>query len=525
MALTDYDKKNLSAADQKKVQAATDKWNAANKAGDANGMREAAAEAAAVRNNAGYKTDSSGNYTGSYSPTSSGGSSGGNSQYTGSATGVTTYNSSQQNIVDMMNENSKAWWSASPEERKRLEQTNQQLSKYLGSGVTYDAKTGLWSGAADYSTGDQIRDWNESYNETYEKPTQPTSDPRIDELLNQILTREDFSYDVMNDPLFQQYADIYKREGDRAMRETMAEAAASAGGMNTYAITAAQQANNYYNSQLYDRIPELYQLAYNMYLNDKESQVQNLGILQDMDTTQYNRYRDTMSDWYADKNFAYGSYMDAVNQDNWKANYDYNSYWDNKTFDNDNFWANKEFNYKDYWANKDYETNQADKEYERTKAEQDEALALIDWYIQNGVTSGIDDELISKAGITRAAVDQMIAYKKQQEAPKTTSSSGGGGGSNYTPKGNDDGNDEEKGDDDDGNTPKVVEEEEEVKNDTSWGGISDYTEFDNMCREINMTKGPDGVMAFLKECLETGAIDIMTYMQLNNKYKSIGVIR
>ena len=101
----------------------------------------------------------------------------------------------------------------------------------------------------------------------------------------------------MNDPLYQQYAKMYQREGDRAMKETLAEAAAGAGGMNTYAITAAQQANNYYNSQLNDKIPELYQLAYDMYINDKESKVQNLGILQNMDATQYNRYRDTINDY------------------------------------------------------------------------------------------------------------------------------------------------------------------------------------------------------------------------------------
>ena len=66
MALTDYDKQHLSTADQAKITAATNAWNTANAAGDKAGMAAAAAQAAAVRNGAGYRTDASGNYTGSY---------------------------------------------------------------------------------------------------------------------------------------------------------------------------------------------------------------------------------------------------------------------------------------------------------------------------------------------------------------------------------------------------------------------------------------------------------------------------
>ena len=46
MALTDYDKQNLTKEQQAKVQAATDKWTAAQAKGDTEGMKSAAAEAA-----------------------------------------------------------------------------------------------------------------------------------------------------------------------------------------------------------------------------------------------------------------------------------------------------------------------------------------------------------------------------------------------------------------------------------------------------------------------------------------------
>ena len=150
----------------------------------------------------------------------------------------------------------------------------------------------------------------------YDTTNRPTYDSNyqqsIDELLNQILTRDDFSYDLMADPLYGQYKQQYLREGTRAMEDTLASAAASAGGMNSYALGAAQQANNYYNAQLNDIVPQLYQMAYDMYLTDIDNQVRDLGLLNEMDYTQYGRYRDTMSDWVNDRDFAYNKYRDDV---------------------------------------------------------------------------------------------------------------------------------------------------------------------------------------------------------------------
>ena len=168
-----------------------------------------------------------------------------NSQYTGSSTSIITHNDTQQAIKDQMNANSIAWWEADETEKARLKAENQSLAALLGGTVTYNPN-GTWSGeaeGADIITKDDILDWE--YEE--EKPVYNSKyDAQTEALLNEILNREDFSYDAMNDPLYQQYAAMYQREGDRAMKETLAEAAAGAGGMNTYAITAAQQANNYY---------------------------------------------------------------------------------------------------------------------------------------------------------------------------------------------------------------------------------------------------------------------------------------
>ena len=507
MALTEYDKKNLSSSDQQKIQAATDKWNAANAAGDTAGMAAAAAEAAAVRNQAGYKTDDSGNYTGSYSPTSttkyystangktasttsSGSSSTKNSQYSAPTLGDTwDANTDYQAIINDAVKNGDYVTAAKAEQLRNQKitgtgsnyNTTNMYTGYLDNtdygtiGQQLMANNASWQDVLDiynnrynkasttaglekYANDEiqqmmwnyivdnmqqenqqeaqnQFNKWMEDYEQNNPKEDYESKyDPQIDALLNEILNRDDFYYNAMNDPLYQQYANMYQRQGDRAMKETLAEAAAGAGGMNTYAITAAQQANSYYNSQLNDKIPELYQLAYNMYLNDKESKVQDLGILQNMDATQYARYRDTINDYYADKNFAYGAYYDAMQQGNWQTsynnnnlwnqknfdnnnywnqlNYDNNNYWAEKEFDNDNYWNEKNFDNSNYWNEKEFAANQDATDYNKEVYDRETAKEEAWNFIKLGVTPSAD--LIARAGMTEEEVNAAVASVKAQ---------------------------------------------------------------------------------------------------------------
>lgn len=272
-----------------------------------------------------------------------------------------------------------------------------------------------------------IEDWGEQFTE--EKPTYESKyDPAIDEMLNKILNRDDFSYDVTTDPLYQQYQTMYRQEGDRAMQETLANAAASAGGMNSYAITAAQQAGNYYNSQMNNKIPELYQLAYEMYLQDKAGMVEDLGILQNMDNTQYNRYRDTMNDFHNDKNFAYGVYKDAVGQGNWQQNFDYNQSIGDRNFNYDSTWRDKE------WDNSIGQQDLENKRYDdalKHEAElraKEEAKAQADALLAMGQMPS--NELLAAAGYDAAYATAYIAGIKaelaRQNSSKTSNSSSDG---------------------------------------------------------------------------------------------------
>lgn len=178
---------------------------------------------------------------------------------------------------------------------------------------------------AQASTPQLMGQMRSSYRYTAPKPTytSPYSD-QIDSLLSSILNRDDFSYDVDSDPLYQQYRAQYEREGDRAMRDTLGQAAALTGGYgSSYATTAASQANDYYMSQLNDRVPELYQLAYQQWLNDLNDQYSQLSALQQAENQAYSRYRDQVGDYEADRAFDYGLWGDALSQENWQKQFDY----------------------------------------------------------------------------------------------------------------------------------------------------------------------------------------------------------
>lgn len=139
-------------------------------------------------------------------------------------------------------------------------------------------------------------------------------DATIQSLIGEILNREDFSYNPETDPLYSQYRKQYTREGQRATQDALgAAAAASAGIPSSYAATAAAQAGNYYASQLTDKIPELYELAYNKYLNDYNMQLSDLGVVQGAEQSDYAKYLNELSQYNTDREFDYGAWLDEYN--------------------------------------------------------------------------------------------------------------------------------------------------------------------------------------------------------------------
>lgn len=139
-------------------------------------------------------------------------------------------------------------------------------------------------------------------------------DDTIQDLIQGILNREDFSYDPATDPLYQNYRKQYTREGQRATADTLGAAAAASGGIpSSYATTAAAQAGNYYAAQMTDKIPELYQMAYNQYLNDYNMQLSDLGVVQGAEQSDYDKYLNELNQFNTDRAFDYNAWLDEYN--------------------------------------------------------------------------------------------------------------------------------------------------------------------------------------------------------------------
>ena len=142
-------------------------------------------------------------------------------------------------------------------------------------------------------------------------------DATIQDLLGQIVNREEFSYDPATDPLYGQYRKQYAREGQRATADALGAAAAASGGIaSSYANTAAAQAGNYYAAQMTDKIPELYQLAYNKYLSDYNMKLSDLGAVQGAEQSDYDKFLNELQQYNTNRTFDYNAWLDEYNMIN-----------------------------------------------------------------------------------------------------------------------------------------------------------------------------------------------------------------
>lgn len=300
----------------------------------------------------------------------------------------------------------------------------QQTGNQAGMEAAHDAVEALrakynYSGGADGS--DYISLGNKNHSSTATKPSRVDSmeefsyesaptwtskyQEQIDALTQEILNRPDFSYDPESDPRYQAFRKEYQREGQRATADTLGQMAAMTGGMpSTAAATAAQQAGDYYAAQMADRIPELYQLAYDMYRAEGDELRANLDMLDALESGDYNRYLNLLNQYNTDRNFAYGVYGDA-----WNRNYQL----DRDDVDDTRY--DMEWNYgvdRDEVSDQRY---QDELEYSRN-LDRAQTLAAA------GDFSGYKTLGYSDAEI-KAMQD---AYNREQAAARLSSSSGGG---------------------------------------------------------------------------------------------------
>lgn len=130
----------------------------------------------------------------------------------------------------------------------------------------------------------------------------PTVDPNLSALYEQIMNREDFTYDLNGDALYQQYKDRYQTMGQQAMMDTMGNAAAMTGGYgSSYASTAGNQAYQQHLQGLNDIVPELYQQAYNRYAQEGADLMNQYNMA-------YGLWRDQVGDWENNRDYAAQEY-------------------------------------------------------------------------------------------------------------------------------------------------------------------------------------------------------------------------
>lgn len=142
-------------------------------------------------------------------------------------------------------------------------------------------------------------------------------DAQIQDLLNQVVNQEEFGYNPETDQLYSQYKKQYAREGQRATQDALGAAAAASGGIpSSYAVSAATQAGDYYASQMTDKIPELYQLAYNKYLSDYNMKLSDLGAVQGAEQSDYDKFLNELQQYNTNRTFDYNAWLDEYNMIN-----------------------------------------------------------------------------------------------------------------------------------------------------------------------------------------------------------------
>ena len=164
-------------------------------------------------------------------------------------------------------------------------------------------------------------------------------------LLAQLEKEASSGNDAQRDDLFASYAKQYRREGERAVADTMGTAAALTGGIpSTAAVTAANQAGQYYATKLSDKLPELEAAAanqkaarqqlllnalqaassaddrnYQRYLDEIGLDYDQMDLLRALRNDDYVQYRDALSQYNTDRDFGYRQFTDDLQYQDYRS--------------------------------------------------------------------------------------------------------------------------------------------------------------------------------------------------------------
>lgn len=177
----------------------------------------------------------------------------------------------------------------------------------------------------------------------------PTYDAEIQRLYNEIVNRGKFNYDLLSDPLYQQYREQYVNQGNMAMMDAMGQAAALTGGYgSSYSQAVGQQQYNNYLNALNQMVPEFYDRAFGYWQAQGQDLYNQYGLVADMRDTEYGRYRDDVSDYWNNVNYLAGRADTYYNQGA-------DNYWNTESMNQQNYWNEQNMNFDNYWNTVNYE--------------------------------------------------------------------------------------------------------------------------------------------------------------------------
>lgn len=171
-----------------------------------------------------------------------------------------------------------------------------------------------------------LDDW-----ESNKKPTDYTSPyaDKINQQLDAILKGEKFNYDFNVDPIYRQMQDNFVKQGNLAMQNASAQAAALSGGYgSSYGTTAATQAYLQNMDELNDSALKLREQAYQAWIGQEEKKRQDLALLQQQEADAYGKHRDEVSDYNAERDYLYSKLTNEQNMD-WSKYLQENSNFEN----------------------------------------------------------------------------------------------------------------------------------------------------------------------------------------------------
>lgn len=299
---------------------------------------------------------------------------------------------------------------------------------------------------ADYVPSDQVQQDKSALEAVAgRRPGEYTSSyaQELEELYDQIMNRPDFSYDLANDPLYQQYRQQYQRQGRLAMADTMGQAAALTGGYgSSYSQAAGQQSYHQYLAQLAEVTPQLYGQALDRYTRQGEALQAQYDRLLGLEERDYQRYAQAYSQWLSEYGLAQDRYESSRAQD-YQAFLDLLNYWQQEAQRQqaqENWQAEMDFD-REKWAASQAKaqsggssggSSRGSSSRSGSSAMTDsQAKAWAESYLSSGNTWAIGsaalEDWMARRGITGQAAETFLAALRQAGYGQRTGGGGKGG--------------------------------------------------------------------------------------------------